>query len=121
MTEQKGNGDCWLVKFDVLGNIEWLKSFGGTEGFMPEEGLGTPSADIFGLGRTLYQAASGCDPKRQPGLPTALAKRTDQREFIRLMDVIDKACASSIQSRYQSAEDLRNDLAKLESTLRRRQ
>ncbi len=27
-----GNGDCWIVKIDNLGNIQWKKSFGGTGG-----------------------------------------------------------------------------------------
>ncbi|MGZ4035404.1 MAG: T9SS type A sorting domain-containing protein [Bacteroidia bacterium] len=30
VTLQHGNGDCWLVKLDSAGNIEWQNSFGGT-------------------------------------------------------------------------------------------
>ncbi|MFL5764139.1 MAG: T9SS type A sorting domain-containing protein [Bacteroidia bacterium] len=31
VSEQNGNGDCWLVKLDVSGNISWEKTFGGTD------------------------------------------------------------------------------------------
>ncbi len=110
-------GHAKLADIGLVATTEGPKSFAGTEGFIPPEGPGTPLADIFSLGRTLYQAATGCDPKRQPGLPTALGERTDQREFMRLMDIINIACASSPGRRYQSAEDLRKDLVKLDASL----
>lgn len=31
VTVQKGNGDCWLVKLDYTGNIEWQNSLGGSD------------------------------------------------------------------------------------------
>jgi serine/threonine protein kinase len=113
-------GHAKLADIGLVANVEGPKTFAGTEGFIPTEGPGTPLADIFSLGRTLYQAASGCDPKRQPGLPTALGERDDQREFIRLIDIIDKACASFHANRYQSAEELRKDLARLQTSFQGR-
>jgi CHASE2 domain-containing sensor protein len=115
-----GKGHAKLADIGLVANVEGPKTFAGTEGFIPPEGPGTPLADIFSLGRTLYQAASGCEPKRQPGLPTALGERDDQREFIRLIDIIDKACASFHGNRYQTAEDLRKDLVKLQTSLQGR-
>jgi len=95
-------------------------SIAGTEGFIPKDKPGTPLADIFALGRTLYQAATGCEPSRHPGLPTSLGKRTDGRELMRLMEIINKACAHFPEDRYQSAAELRDDLQKFQSSLRRR-
>lgn len=31
ITVQYGNGDCWLVKLDNVGTIEWMNSMGGSE------------------------------------------------------------------------------------------
>lgn len=31
VTEQNGNGDCWIVKLNNIGNIVWEHSFGGTD------------------------------------------------------------------------------------------
>lgn len=31
ITIQYGNGDCWLVKMDNVGTIEWMNSMGGSE------------------------------------------------------------------------------------------
>jgi serine/threonine protein kinase len=48
------------------------KSFVGTEGFIPPEGPGTPQADIYSLGKVLYEIATGKDRHDFPELPTML-------------------------------------------------
>jgi hypothetical protein len=32
VTGNHGNGDCWVVKLDTTGNIQWQKCLGGTDG-----------------------------------------------------------------------------------------
>ncbi len=85
----------------------------GTEGFIPLEGPGSILADIFSLGRVLYQAATGCPPDRHPELPTSLGQRDDARDLMRLMQVINKACARFHGDRHRSAVELHDDLVKL--------
>jgi len=41
----------------------------GTEGYLPPEGPGTPQADIFAMGKVLYEASTGMDRRRFPDLP----------------------------------------------------
>src|SRR5207245_5271345 len=37
------------------------QSFVGTEGYVPPEGPGTPQADIYSLGKLLYETCTGKD------------------------------------------------------------
>ena len=47
-------------------------AFVGTHGYLPREGAGQPSADIFGLGRVLYEALTGEDRQSFPALPKSM-------------------------------------------------
>jgi CHASE2 domain-containing sensor protein len=102
-----------LADIGLVSRISPHGSLVGTLGYMPEKGLRTASADIFALGRVLYQAATGCPPERHPGLPTALDERTDGRDLMRLMTIINKACENEVEDRYQSAAEFKLDLEKL--------
>jgi len=44
----------------------------GTEGFIAPEGAGTPQADIYSLGKVLYEISTGKDRNEYPVLPTPL-------------------------------------------------
>ncbi len=41
----------------------------GTLGYLPPEGSGLPQADLYGLGKVLYQIATGLDLARFPEMP----------------------------------------------------
>jgi hypothetical protein len=106
-----------LADIGLVAHLEESKSVVGTEGFIPPEGPGSPAADIFSLGRVLYMAATGCPPDRHPELPTALANRSDARQLMRLMEIINKACARQAADRYESAAQLHGELVKLRTRL----
>jgi eukaryotic-like serine/threonine-protein kinase len=106
-----------LADIGLVARMDEQLSVNGTEGYMPDDHLGTPVADMFSLGRVLYVASTGCPATRHPGLPTALDGRKDARELMRLMEIINKACAQRYEERYQSAADMRDDLVKLRTRL----
>ena len=68
----------------------------GTEGYLPPEGPGTPQADIYGLGKVLYELCTGKDRNDYPALPPDLRERpeSEQRELLELNAVLVKACAT---------------------------
>jgi serine/threonine protein kinase/formylglycine-generating enzyme required for sulfatase activity len=89
------------------------QSFVGTEGYVPPEGPGTARADIFSLGKVLYESCSGKDRLDFPELDSELSKRADSREFLQLNDVLLKACASDPRRRYSTAAEMQDDLEKI--------
>ena len=90
------------------------RSFVGTEGYVPPEGPGTAQADIFSLGKVLYEISTGKDRFDFPELDSQLSERPDKEQLLQLNDVLMKACANDSRRRYQSAEEMHDDLAALD-------
>ena len=89
----------------------------GTPGYIPPEGPGTAAADVYSLGKVIYEASMGRHVANYPALPTTLIERDDYKSLVELNDVIIKACADNVNLRYQSAADLHEDLVRLQSRL----
>jgi CHASE2 domain-containing sensor protein len=85
-------------------------SFLGTEGFMAPEGPGTAAADVYSLGKLLYEAGMGRDRQQFPELPTKLDEWPDQEQLLKLNSILLKACETDVTNRYQSAAEMHNDL-----------
>jgi serine/threonine protein kinase len=77
----------------------------GTAGFIPPEGPGNPTGDIFSLGKVLYQIVTGKLEADFPELPTSL-EDTSLPLLLSLNQIILKACAHDSWSRHQSAAEL---------------
>ncbi len=89
------------------------RSFVGTEGYVPPEGPGTPQADIYSLGKVLYEISMGKDRLDFPELGSQLDERADKEQLLQLNEVLLKACAQQPARRYQNADALRSDLARI--------
>jgi eukaryotic-like serine/threonine-protein kinase len=89
-------------------------SFVGTEGYVPPEGPGTPRADVYSLGKLLYETCTGKDRLDFPEIDSQLSTRPDRERLLQLNDVLTKACANDPKKRYASAEEMHRDLAALE-------
>src|SRR4029077_5472410 len=90
------------------------QSFVGTEGYVPPEGPGTPQADVFSLGKLLYEVSTGKDRLDFPEIDSQLSNRPDREQLLQLNDVLIKACAHDPKKRYASAADMHRDLRALE-------
>jgi CHASE2 domain-containing sensor protein len=86
----------------------------GTDGYLAPEGPGTPLADLYALGKVLYEISMGRDRWQFPELPTTLAARPDQESLRQLHEIILTACETDPAHRYQSAAEM---LAALERLL----
>lgn len=98
-----------------IGSVKMLDdsiSIAGTEGYMPTEGPGRPTGDIFSLGKVLYEMVTGLECKEFPSMLDTY-KDHSSRELKGLRKIILKACAHMPEERYQDAEDMARDLENL--------
>src|SRR5262245_12539736 len=85
----------------------------GTEGYIPPEGPGTPQADLYSLGKVLYEASTGTDRLEYPDLPLDVDTMAERETFLQLNSVILKACDNDVRKRYQTATEISEDLTRL--------
>jgi len=86
----------------------------GTEGYMAPEGPGSALADLFSLGKLIYELCTGHDRRVFPDMPTSLIEGNPDPDMEELYRIVLKACEFEPRYRYQSAEELQVDLRKLE-------
>lgn len=85
----------------------------GTEGYLPPEGPGTPQADIFALGKVIYEMMTGADRRQFPKLPEDLRAWPEERAILELNEVVLAACARNPDERYRTCDEMRRDLVLL--------
>jgi serine/threonine protein kinase len=107
------NGRPKLADIGLVTDASDQCSIVGTEGYLPPEGPGTPQADIFALGKVLYEAATGLDRREFPKLPEDLRAWSDAAQVFELNEIILKACAQDSGQRYRTCEEMHTDLALL--------
>jgi len=75
------------------------RTFVGTEGFVPPEGPGSAQADVYGLGKVLYEMATGKDRLQFPELPDELPETANRKRWLNLNQIICDICEPRISKR----------------------
>jgi WD40 repeat protein/tetratricopeptide (TPR) repeat protein len=109
------NGVAKLADIGLVTGVDTTRSYVGTEGFAAPEGAGTPQADLFSLGKVLYEMSTGKDRQQFPELPTNLRELPDREGLAELNAVIARACRHDPRDRYATAVAMRADLELLQS------
>jgi serine/threonine protein kinase len=78
----------------------------GTEGYIAPEGPGTAAADVYSLGKLLFEISTGSDRRLFPVLPEALLLEAGRDWLGAWRLLLEKACAPDPAKRYQSAADV---------------
>lgn len=99
-----------LADIGLVAEMSEARSYVGTEGFIPPEGPGTVRADLYSLGKVLYEISTGKDRHEYPEPPTLLDEPGREEEWRQLNRVILKACRADPRVRYQSALAMKRDL-----------
>ena len=91
------------------------RSFVGTEGYVPPEGPGGVSADLYSLGKLLYEASMGRDCLDFPAFASDLAdvEPAEGATWRGLNHVLLRACDPRPARRYPSANAMGVDLRRL--------
>jgi serine/threonine protein kinase len=85
----------------------------GTPGYLPPEGPGLPSADLYSLGKVLYEMCMGLHRDEFPALPESVAEQGRGALLMQLNRVILKACETNAALRYQSAGEMHAALSRV--------
>jgi Tfp pilus assembly protein PilF len=104
-----------LADIGLVAGIDDVRSFVGTEGYIPPEGPGTPSADCYSLGKVLYELSTGHDRTAWPEPPANLAMRSDRERLLELNAILHRACGPEPRERYAGAEEMVADLEQLQN------
>ena len=97
------------------------RTFVGTEGFVPPEGPGSAQADVYSLGKVLYEIATGKDRLDFPELPDELPTGLERKRWLELNKIICDVCEPRISKRrISSASGLASALHRLSRGQRRR-
>jgi WD40 repeat protein len=109
------NGVPKLADVGLVTDLDATVSFVGTEGYLPPEGPGTPQADLYSLGKVLYELCTGKDRQDFPDPPTRWESSPDEEALREFHEILLRACERDARKRYQTAREMRADLALLQS------
>lgn len=87
----------------------------GTKGYTPEVGGGRPSADVYALGKVLYELAFGLRRDEFPRLPPDIDQHPDWPILNELNAIILRACDETVSNRYPDGAAILKDLVLLEA------
>ena len=102
-----------LADIGLVAEASEARSYVGTVGYIPPEGPGTPQADLYSLGKVIYEMSTGKDRQQFPALPNDLRELEDADDLVELNEVVLRACDSDAGKRYSSAQAMHEDLVLL--------
>jgi WD40 repeat protein/serine/threonine protein kinase len=109
------NGQPKLADIGLVSEAIESGSFVGTTGFMPPEGPGSKQADIYSLGKVLYEITTGKEATRYPEPATIVDSDFPVWFEGELNEIILRACANDPGRRYPSVEKMRDELLLIQS------
>lgn len=104
------NGFPKLADAGLVTEMFKTRSRVGTEGYIAPEGPGTARADIYALGKVLYEASTGKDRNQYPELPADMGNAVATRDLIQFNRIVLKASRANPRLRYRDAEEMMSDL-----------
>ena len=114
------NGKAKLADIGLVAARD-QRTFVGTEGFVPPEGPGSAQADVYSLGKVLYEIATGKDRLDFPELPDELPTGLERKRWLELNKIVCDVCEPRISKRkISTAGELAEALHNIQRGKRRR-
>lgn len=108
------HGVAKLADIGLVTDAAESGSYVGTEGFIPPEGPNSPQADVFSLGKVLYEISMGKDRLDFPEPASELEELPDRDLLVELNAVLLRACQPDRRLRHASAAELHGELELLQ-------
>jgi len=109
------NGVPKLADIGLVAAVTEARSFVGTEGYLPPEGPGAFQADLFSLGKVLYEMSTGRNAKEFPASISPVAAGGGGVKLPAWHQVVLKACESNLERRYRTATEMEADLRRIQA------
>lgn len=115
-------GQARLADVGLVVEMSEARSFVGTDGYIPPEGPNSPQADIFALGKVLYEAGMGLDRLEFPRPGERMGEGPEGEALRELNALVLKACAANPAVRYRTVGEMAGDMEWIRSgrSVRRR-
>lgn len=97
----------------LVTTLDETRSQAGTHEYAPSAGAGTAGGDLYALGKTLYELATGRPPHDVAEMPTHLSAVADRGTFLELAEIVARACEPMPGRRYVSAAAMRQDVLRV--------
>jgi WD40 repeat protein len=107
------DGQPKLADIGLVARVDEAQSWVGTVGYIAPEGPGAPAADLYSLGKLLYETCTGRDRQEFPRLPPEFRELPDGEGMRELNEIILKACEPDARRRYPTAQAMQAELASL--------
>lgn len=98
-----------LADIDLVIPPDTTRSRVQVTGYTPPDGDGTPAADLYSLGKVLYEASTGLSRTQFPAPPLDLPE-AEGSMWADLNDVLLRACSRVPGERYAWAREMHDDL-----------
>ena len=105
------NGEAKLGDPGLVANCDSADSFVGSEGYIPPDGPGTVRADLYAVGKLLYQMLTGNNHRLFPSIPSDLMCGKNHNHFIKLNRIILQACNPEPRKAFKDAQEFLDALA----------
>lgn len=106
-----------LADIGLVAETNSAKTYVGTEGFIPPEGPNSEQSDVFSLGKTLYEIATGQDRLEFPTLPVSIVqsdgKTNGKGGLLELIEIVNQACHHDRKVRYATARAMHAEITAL--------
>lgn len=99
-----------LADIGLVVSLSDANTYVGSDGYIPPEGPGTVQADVYSLGKLLYEISTGQNKELFPELPKDTRDFEDALAVGELNEIVVRACERDLAKRYKSADELRADL-----------